>query len=201
MHLTADPQLSVSGEPWAPSLVGDRFSSLGLCGTSVGRGAFRFHQAGTGQQAQALVERAFPALAGSAAVFAVDWRGRQWAVADPRVSGTAAADVVFFDVSAGDVVGVAAPDAFVRGLDSPVLAEVLSCARYWDWLDQHPGTRLAFDRCLGPRTPLFLGGADDPANWQLSDIDVYWTLVGQLLTRARDLPDGARPGGVEGAPG
>ncbi len=48
--------------------------------------------------------------------------------------------------------------------------------------------------CVGYRKPLFLGGQDVIDNLEISDMEVYWSLCGQLLGRVRNLPNGARVG-------
>jgi hypothetical protein len=45
-------------------------------------------------------------------------------------------------------------------------------------------------QCVGYRKPLFLGGADKLENLELSDLDVYWHLMGQLIAKTKGLPRG-----------
>jgi len=47
-----------------------------------------------------------------------------------------------------------------------------------------------YTQCLGNRKPLFLGGTDELWNMELSDLDVYWHVVGQLVRKTRGLPLG-----------
>lgn len=42
--------------------------------------------------------------------------------------------------------------------------------------------------CIGYRTPLFLNGEDDVSNMEHIDIDVYWTITGQLIARVLGYP-------------
>ena len=42
--------------------------------------------------------------------------------------------------------------------------------------------------CVGYQVPLFLGGKDIVANLEVIDIEVYWTLCGQLRQGTRALP-------------
>jgi hypothetical protein len=49
---------------------------------------------------------------------------------------------------------------------------------------------LAYDQCAGYKKPLFLGGVDDIENLEISDIDVYWHIVGQLILKTKGLPIG-----------
>jgi len=40
------------------------------------------------------------------------------------------------------------------------------------------------------KRPLFLGGSDTTDNLEISDLEVYWLLVGQLIREAKGLPSG-----------
>ena len=51
-----------------------------------------------------------------------------------------------------------------------------------DWLGRQFSPDPA--RCVGYKVPLFLGGADDIGDLELADLDVYWTITGQLRTAA-----------------
>jgi len=57
----------------------------------------------------------------------------------------------------------------------------------------HP-VDLRLDQCVGYITPLFLGGQDEFENFEISDLEVYWAINGQILEKTRGLPDGARIG-------
>lgn len=45
-------------------------------------------------------------------------------------------------------------------------------------------------QCLGYGTPLFLGGADELPNLELTTINVYWHLSGQLFLQTKGFPPG-----------
>ncbi|WP_249150602.1 T6SS immunity protein Tdi1 domain-containing protein [Bradyrhizobium sp. JYMT SZCCT0180] len=53
------------------------------------------------------------------------------------------------------------------------------------------GTEPDYAQCVGYRKPLFLGGADEIENLELSDLDVYWHLMGQLIVKTKSVPQGA----------
>ncbi|MCP2517553.1 MAG: T6SS immunity protein Tdi1 domain-containing protein [Achromobacter mucicolens] len=44
--------------------------------------------------------------------------------------------------------------------------------------------------------PLFLGGQDEVSNLELSDLDVYWHLLSQLIRQTRGLPAGTPIGPI-----
>jgi len=81
----------------------------------------------------------------------------------------------------GQVLEIPAP--FSRFHDEELVdyAEAALATSFFEvWSATHRSV-LGFGECAGYRTPLFLGGSDDVQNLELSDIDVYWTIVGQLL--------------------
>jgi len=72
---------------------------------------------------------------------------------------------------------------------------VLAVQFYREW-EASGGKSPAFDQCVGYQKPLFFGGSDTIQNLELTDIDVYWSVVGQLLHKVRDIPEGTRVGNV-----
>jgi hypothetical protein len=54
------------------------------------------------------------------------------------------------------------------------------------------------DQCVGYKVPLFLGGQDVVENLELTDLDVYWSISGQLRHGALSLPPGTSINEVSG---
>jgi hypothetical protein len=53
------------------------------------------------------------------------------------------------------------------------------------------------DQCVGYKQPLFLGGADEVDNLEMTDMEVYWTISAQLAAQMRDLPVGTQISGAK----
>jgi type VI secretion system (T6SS) immunity protein Tdi1 len=74
--------------------------------------------------------------------------------------------------------------------------ELIECADAALAIDFHQrwlangGAEPAYAQCVGYRKPLFLGGTDELENLELSDLDVYWHLMGQLIAKTKGLPLG-----------
>ena len=70
----------------------------------------------------------------------------------------------------------------------------LHVTQYGEWVASHgpvdPG------ECVGYKVPLFLGGDDSPDNMEVIDMDVYWTMTGQLWRAYLGLPEGTKIGNV-----
>ena len=50
-----------------------------------------------------------------------------------------------------------------------------------DWASSNPtALPLSRNQCVGYRIPLFLGGKDTNENLEIGDVEVYWTICGQL---------------------
>jgi hypothetical protein len=52
------------------------------------------------------------------------------------------------------------------------------------------GAEPGYTQCVGYRKPLFLNGADELENLELSDLEIYWHLMGQLIVMTKNLPPG-----------
>jgi hypothetical protein len=64
-------------------------------------------------------------------------------------------------------------------------------AGWGEWSKLHPDTvPLPTDKCVGYELPLLVGGPDNLDNMEVSDWEVYWTVVGRLKLRTAGLPDG-----------
>jgi Domain of unknown function (DUF1851) len=73
--------------------------------------------------------------------------------------------------------------------------EALAQSFFGQWL-AIGGKRPRLDECVGYRKPLFLGGVDTVANLEIIDLDVYWTVLGQLRNTTKSLPEGSGIFGV-----
>ncbi|WP_395403751.1 T6SS immunity protein Tdi1 domain-containing protein [Arthrobacter sp. UC242_113] len=54
-----------------------------------------------------------------------------------------------------------------------------------------------FSECIGYKVPLFLGGEDCVLNLESSDIEIYWSLMGDLRLATRHLAPGASVSGMD----
>ncbi len=63
----------------------------------------------------------------------------------------------------------------------------LASSVYAEWRETGGGEP-AYDQCVGYKIPLFLNGKDEFENLELSDLEVYWHIMGQLVAKAKGLP-------------
>jgi hypothetical protein len=115
-------------------------------------------------------------------VFAYDWLGRQIALdiarkhqGEPLVS--------IFEPGTGELLEV--PATFSGFMQKTVIDQAdaaLADEFHRNWR-QSGGRAPAVTQCVGYKRPLFVGGEDVVANLELSDMDVYITVCGQLYAR------------------
>ncbi|MFG2818884.1 hypothetical protein ACGFX4_05590 [Kitasatospora sp. NPDC048365] len=154
-------------------------------GTTLADGLYRFHTADSAASANAACAELVPGFAERYGVFAFDWLGREFAV--NTEDGTVAAvdfgsdEFLESELSLDEWHDVVAAEA----------DDLLLLAQYLEWRAANPQTGpLAFDQVVCHRHPLFLGGADEVDNLELSDKDVHRTLFTQIAVQVRDLPPG-----------
>lgn len=168
-------------------------------GATFSSGLFRVHDDLTGSQAKALVDAAFPEVAARVCPFGYDWLGRQFAVdADRRVGGQPL--VLLLEPGTGEVLEIPVTFAAFHDEELVEFPDAALATEFFDsWSVAHPSALpLRRDQCVGYRVPLFLGGVDTVDNLEVMDLEVYWTICGQLRAAARNLPPGTSISEVAG---
>lgn len=192
--LTAfDPSRDTGVTPLSSATVGAWLDVAG--GLSFLGGLYRVHTRTSATASDALVRHAFPEFAGRLACFGYDWLGRQFATDSGRGESDDP-EVMLFEPGTGEALEIPVP--FSRFHDEELVDytdEALALSFFEEW-QRSGGGAPKLSECVGYKRPLFLGGEDVVANLELSDLDVYWTIMGQLRRQAQGLPEGARIAGV-----
>ena len=160
-------------------------------GCSFDGGLYRLHDLASSAQADALVRDAFPELTGRIRCFGYDWLGRQFGLDAARLEGGERL-VAMAEPGTGELLQIPANFAAFHEDELVSYGEAaLARAGFEDWSRANPGVvPLAATDCVGYSVPLFLGGSDTPDNFEVIDIDVYWTICGQLRQGTRTMPAG-----------
>lgn len=158
-------------------------------GTSYSNGLYRIITPSSISVWAERIEIAFPEYGSRATCFAYDWLGRAFALDSERFEG-GRPSVVLLEPGTGEVLEI---PCNLETFHTDELLEygeaALAISFYEKWLAAG-GSAPEFDQCIGYRKPLFLGGADEVENLELSDLDVYWHLFGQMVQQTRGLPPG-----------
>lgn len=161
-----------------------------FAGASFGGGLYRVHDDQTGPRALALVAEAYPELAERVCPFGYDWLGRQFAIDSGRIDAGQPL-VLLLEPGTGEALEIPLPFLALHEKELIEYADAaLAAAFFRAWSALNPSGPLRRNQCVGYRVPLFLGGRDDVGNLELSDIDVYWSICGQLRRGVLNLPPG-----------
>ena len=190
-----------TGIPWLPTeptnSAGYTEFATEFAGASFAGGLCRFHDADSGTAAQSWIQEAFPQFAHRVTPFGYDWLGRQFALDSHRIQD-GEAQVLVLEPGTGEVLEI--PTSFSGFHDDELInyADAALAIKFFEaWAAGNPGNwRLGQSQCVGYRIPLFLGGKDDLGNLEVSDLEVYWMLAGQLIQQTRGLPPASQISGV-----
>ncbi|MBM6403443.1 DUF1851 domain-containing protein [Phycicoccus sp. CSK15P-2] len=158
-------------------------------GRTFGDGLYRVHTRASARSSDALVRAGFPEFAGRLTCFGYDWLGRQFAT-DAARGSDGDPEVMLFEPGTGEALEIPVP--FSRFHDEELVdyTEEALARTFFDQWRHSGGSVPTVAECVGYKRPLFLGGQDVVANVELSDLDVYWTIMGQLRRQVRGLPEG-----------
>jgi hypothetical protein len=159
-------------------------------GQSFNGGLYRVLSASDVRSWNHAMEAAFPEFNRSVHCFAFDWLGRVFAV-DGRRQVRKGFGVVMFEPGSGQALQIPCD---LRSFHDEELCEYADAALaedlYRRWLETG-GMRPSFRQCIGYKRPLFLGGSDTVDNLELVDLDVYWTISAQLISKLRGVSIGS----------
>jgi hypothetical protein len=197
-----DPS-STPGSPWLdPRLIaaqGYQRFAVEFAGTTFGDGVYRVHDDVTGPMALGLIAEAFPEFAARVCPFSYDWLGRQFVVDAGRVDG-GQPQILLIEPGTGEALEI--PLSFSSFHNEELLdyADAALAIEFFEaWSTANPAALpLERDQCVGYKVPLFLGGQDILENLELADLDVYWSICGQLRRGAIGLPPGTSVNDVSG---
>ncbi|HWA59806.1 MAG TPA: T6SS immunity protein Tdi1 domain-containing protein [Caulobacteraceae bacterium] len=171
------------GAPEAQSSVrglAELFAEFG--GASFNQGLYRIVRTDHIADWRTRIGEAFPSFA-DCVCFGFDWLGRAFVLDGARLED-GQPGVLMLDPGAGEALEIPANlETFHDGELIEYGDAALASEFHSRWLNAG-GRAPAFDQCVGYRKPLFLGGADELSNLELSDIDVYWSLMAQMMTQA-----------------
>lgn len=189
------------GHVWRDARLVEAKGYLELADACAGRsfddGLYRLHDDESGPRALRLLEEAFPEFAGTVVPFGQDWLGRQFAL-DMERREKRQPLVLLFEPGTGEALDIPADfTSFHRDVLVNRRDDALASQYFDEWRGRNSSmVPLGRNMCVGYRVPLFLGGEDSLDNLEVTDLEVYWDLSGQLRLGTLDLPEGSEIGEI-----
>lgn len=173
---------------------GERAIDLNECfqkfsGMSFNNGLYHFHSAHSIEKWNVIVGEAFPQFSERIFCFSYDWLGRNFSLDRSRIDN-GEPQILMLEPGTGEALEI--PVTFLKFHNDELVNfanAALAKDFYESWLrvrHKAPGSY----ECVGFKTPLFLGGDDEVENLEVMDMEVYWAICGQLLSKTRNMPPG-----------
>ncbi len=160
-------------------------------GRSFENGLYRVHSIPDMTRWNSIVAQVFPLFRERIFCFSYDWLGRHFALDLGRQEKK---QYLLLMLEPGTGQALEVPANFRDFHDRELVEfrnEALASDFYRAWLASG-GASPRLTECVGYKNPLFLGGQDVVANLELIDMEVYWSISAQLITKIRSLPEGTR---------
>lgn len=178
---------SVQGSADGCQTIGDVMVVLGGC--TFGGGLYRLHTPTSSGVASSMSAAAFPEYEFPLRCFGFDWLGRQFAL-DPRRGGALDPEVLLLEPGTGEALEVPVPISAFHDEELVNYTDAALASNFFAEWQSKERQELPFDKCVGYKVPLFLGGEDAISNLEITDIDVYWSLMCQLRLATRSAAPG-----------
>jgi hypothetical protein len=137
------------------------------------------------------IAAAFPKFKENVVCFGYDWLGTVFA-ADSRKIVDGRPGIIMFEPGTGKALNVPANVKNFHDIGLKIFGEAaLASSFHQKWLSSG-GSIPTYDQCVGYKKPLLLGGKDNISNLEISDVDVYWHLMSQIIKKVQGLPIGTR---------
>jgi len=165
-------------------------------GSNFRNGLYKIHTPKTSIHWGALIRNAYPLYEASVIPFAYDWMGRQFAVDYRRgdvIQVFDSATVEYFEIYKNLV-------TFHNELLVSEREDVLSETLFSNLMAHLKRNKLNYDECICHKKPLFLGGTDDPDNFEVSNIEVYWDFQHQIFDQIKNLHPGTKINAIKWQP-
>jgi len=160
-------------------------------GTVLHNGMYRVVTAETRKMGQEFIREAFAHRVGRVEVFGYSWLGNMFCLDSERIEG-GARGVLLLEPGTGEELEIPANLTTFHEVELVQEPEAALAKELFDGWTALGGPAPGVGQCIGYKKPLFLGGADEVGNLEVSDLDVYWTISAQLIRQVRGLPKGTK---------
>jgi hypothetical protein len=155
-------------------------------GRSFRRGLYRVMRPAEGDIWKARILYAYPEFHARISCFGFDWMGNAFATDSNRLVEEQPG-VVMFEPGTGKALDIPSNLESFHEVALNKHGEAVLAISFNETWTEAGGAQPDYSHCIGYKKPLFLGGKDTVDNLEMSDIDVYWHLLGQLIRKTRGL--------------
>jgi hypothetical protein len=149
-------------------------------GETFKNGLYRVHNLNEIVKWNDIVTEAFPYYKNKIFCFSYDWLGRQFALDFTRLLESQPM-ILMFEPGTGYALEI--PTTFLTFHEEELIEfqdAALAVEFFNEWKKENT-VPLDHNKCVGYKVPLFLDGENEISNLDISDMEVYWGIIGQLM--------------------
>ncbi|HEY9046408.1 MAG TPA: hypothetical protein VIN08_10955 [Ohtaekwangia sp.] len=166
-------------------------------GYSFRNGLYKTHNPGASIFWASIIATYFSRYNGKIIPFAFDWLGRQYAISNDSRENR----IIMFDPATMEDFALEQNLYSFHNSELVEDQESILSEQYFHEIMQALGiNNLDYSACIGHKVPLFLNGTDTVDNFEVTNVEVYWSFQGQLYLQIKDLPPGTKIGSVKFEP-
>jgi len=123
-----------------------------------------------------ILREAYPEYKGTITAFGFDWLGRVFAAEKERNV------VLLFEPGTGELLNLQVDFTEFHNGEIPESHDACLASEFFnEWFEANDRFILTYNKCVGYKVPLFLNGQDEIENLEVSDMEVYWGIMAQLM--------------------
>jgi hypothetical protein len=184
-------------EAWKQGALGLHDFMLQYSGCSFAGGLYRVHAVAEVDRWTQICVEAFPEFAHRILCFSSSWLGDQFAL-DRQRTEKGEYQILLFEVGTGSVLEI--PATFISFHETALTEDqdaILLASLFKAWI-AGGGVAPRVDQCVSYKIPPFLGGnLEDVTNLEVMDMEVYWSISGQLGLQTKGLAPGTPITGIK----
>ena len=160
-----------------------------ISGKSFNKGIYRTFKPAEMSSWNSIVGDVFCDFKSRISCFGYDWLGRVFALDNERIE-VGEQQVLLLEPGTADALEL---PCNLLDFHNEILIEqaeaALAVSGFNLWYEQNQSLLMRSD-CIGYVKPLFLGGLDEPENFQRTDLEVYWDITGQIINQIKGVETG-----------
>lgn len=148
-------------------------------GQTFKEGLYRVHKTTELDKWNNILFETFPSYTNKIFCFSYDWLGRHFALDFTRMS-EGEPMILMLEPGSGEALEI--PSTFLSFHENELIEytdAALAIDFFNEWKKENPKP-LDHSKCIGYKVPLYLGGEDEIHYLEESDMEVYWSIMGQL---------------------
>jgi len=149
-------------------------------GMEFGEGIYRVFKIEDISKWKKIITDGYPDFKGKFEPFGFDWLGRCFAIDLRRKTK---GQVLMFEIGTAAALEIPCDIITFHNNEIPNNGEACLAKTFFHQWRESNEQKIHYSECVGYKVPLFLNGEDTIENLELSDMDVYWSLLSQTKNR------------------